>query len=142
MKQEYVIKSQQDADKVVSCLKSKDSEVFPFLVTISDIKNIRSLMQNKLMWLWYAKIRDWINEVNGEMYDIEGLHEKMKRMFLIPIIHNFKDGIIRVYSTKNLNTKEFTEFLEKIDMYCADRLNLILPHPNDIYEIAIGRMKG
>jgi len=128
----------------------------PRQIIIQDLKNERSLLQNKLMWAWLTLIKDHVNFIykcnwekhNTEhdepldepvLFDSEDLHEKMKRFFLEPKVTQFRDEVIKTYSTKKLTTKQFGEYLEKIEWYCADKLNLILPQPSDEYEIAIGR---
>lgn len=133
----YVIRTKEDlADFVNVVLDIQE----PKIIEINEFKNNRSLAQNSLYWLWLSILRDHINSVTGKIFDAEDLHQKMMRMFLSPKVAEFKDETIKTWSTKKLNSKEFSEYLNKLDMYSADRLNLVLPHPINEYDLAMGRV--
>jgi len=133
-----LIRTNNDLAEFQNVLSSLDLTK-PKLITIEEPISTRTLKQNKLMWLWYSKMRKHISDVSGSLYKTDAIHEEMKELFLDPIVHELKNKVIRRYSTKKLSTKEFTTYLENLDMYCADRLHLILPHPDDIFNEAMGR---
>ena len=138
MKQSYLIKTANDLADLNNVIIGLDITK-PQLVTIEEVKSTRSLAINRLYWMFLAEIRDHIQETIGQIYDTDAIHEQMKQMFLLPIVYEFKNTIIKKYSSKKLSNKEFCKYLEKIDFYSADRLNLSLRHPQDLYNEAMGR---
>ncbi len=111
-------------------------------VVVKPYRKNRSNQQNSLMWLWYDLIREHIEATTGENYTSEQIHEHFKAMFLTSTVVAIGGDKTTVYrSTAKLKTVEFTDYLEKIDMYCAEKLSLILPHPGDEYhEMQAARM--
>ena len=88
----------------------------------------RTYSQNRLMWLWYACI---CKETEGE-YDSEELHNYFKEKFLKKrTISVFGEEMEGTMSTKNLNTLEFKEYLDKIQRFASGELGIILPLPSD-----------
>lgn len=134
-----IIKNALDIEKVTTYLSMCVADNAVKMVTIAEPKNIRSLAINKLYWLWLAEMRDHILDVMGETYITDAIHEQMKQMFLQPTVYKFKSSTIVTYSSKKLSNKLFCEYLEKISFYCADRLDLILSQPVDIFYEAMGR---
>jgi hypothetical protein len=134
-----IVKHEGDVDTVAKALIVRLNDDKDTLVTISDVKNSRTLAQNSLMWFWYARMRDHVKDVTGRIYKTEAYHEEMKEMFLEPIVLELRNKVRKKYSTKKLTPKQFKEYLENIDMYCADALSLVLPHPDDMFNEAMGR---
>jgi hypothetical protein len=60
--------------------------------------------------------------------DIEIKHENFKEMFLKPKIS--KSGR-KFYTTTDLTTLEFSDYMEKIKMACIDYIGLSLFYPSD-----------
>ena len=85
----------------------------------------RSLSANNLYWLWLAVIADDTGE------GIDALHEAFKQMFLIPRIVTIGDKEISVYSTKWLNTAQFSEYMERVSAEAAG-IGIMLPSPDDL----------
>lgn len=87
---------------------------------ITEVKNFRSLEQNKLYWA----ILTYISEVYKEkwfIYTTEFLHEKFKKAFLPRkrIYSDFsKKYILCLSSTTELNTKQFKNYIENIKIVC------------------------
>lgn len=83
----------------------------------------RSLRQNK----YYHKCLDLICETTGDNH-LE-LHEKLK-VELLGRPYVLKDReVIVVPSTKDLTTKTFGEYLEKVFKFAAE-MGIVLPTPN------------
>lgn len=102
--------------------------VKPVKVTIEEYRKKRSLDQNALYWKWLTIIRDHIRDTIGAVYTTDDLHEWFRDTFLGKRQIKFKDRTLVVpRSTTSLNVQEMTDYLNNIEMYCADRLNLILP---------------
>jgi hypothetical protein len=96
-------------------------------VKVDVAKEKRSLDQNRLYWLWVA----CIEQETGN--DKNNLHEFFTLEFL-PLIQQmvFKKLIYKRTSTTTLDTKQFTEYLNKIQIYCSTELGLTLPNPEDV----------
>lgn len=77
----------------------------------------RTLSQNALMW-------KWLNEVVAQIADDTGngaddVHEFFKRKFLTPKIIEIGGEVSERWSTKDLDTKSMSEYMEKIYAYCT-----------------------
>lgn len=90
----------------------------------------RSLSQNALMWMWLNDVAKQMSDITG--YDQDEMHAVFKKKFLVPRIVRVDDVEVDIYSTKNLTTKEFTEYLERIDRFCAQEFGIHVPHPQDM----------
>jgi hypothetical protein len=96
-------------------------------VKVDVAKEKRSLNQNRLYWLWVA----CIEQETGN--DKNNLHEFFTLEFL-PLIQQmvFKKLIYKRTSTTTLDTKQFTEYLNKIQIFSSTELGLTLPNPEDV----------
>ena len=139
MKTTKIIKTDQDILAVSDVLTIGIQMGMVNQVDVQEYKSNRTVAQNSLMWLWLACMRDYIFEHTGNKYTTEAIHAEMKESFLEPIVHQLKNKTIVEYSTRNLSTKKFTIYLEKLDIYSADNLHLVLPHPIDLFNEAMGR---
>jgi len=94
-----------------------------YTVEIKKVSTKRSLSQNKLYWRWLDVIG---NELG---YHREDVHEIYKDMFLIR-----KEVMGRTIagSTRDCNTKTFTDYLDKIQIHAASELGINLPTLQDI----------
>lgn len=92
----------------------------------------RSYQQNRLMWMWL----DILSEETG--HSPLDLHEILKVKFLgteTRVLGGEEFVIAR--STTNLNTKEFTNYLEKMrDL--GNTMDIRLPLPDDLRWAAFG----
>lgn len=101
--------------------------------------------QNSLQWLWLGLIQKHMQEAYGIAASSEEWHETFCRK-LMPMEacqpKTLPDGTIieasRWRSSKS-SVKEMTEYLNKLDQYCAEELQLLLPHPEDIYHEAMSK---
>lgn len=61
--------------------------------------------------------------VNGKKYSAEVWHEQFKRMFIG--VDELPDGSIVGKSSAALNTKEFSEFTDQVEVYAAIELGVV-----------------
>jgi len=112
----------------------------PILIETSLYKKDRSLAQNRLFHMW-------MNEVSAHYYETQGIKSPprawkvyFKQLFLGEDVHVInKKQVVAVRGTSSLNVLQFTEFLNDIDIYCADpenEINCQLTHPS-IYDEAM-----
>ena len=94
----------------------------------------RSLKQNDYYHgVVIPMVRSGLYDVGYELRPT-GVHEFLKYLFLddeiideITWTYTTKEG-----STKELTTKEFSEFISKIQQWAAEYLNIYIPDPNEI----------
>lgn len=121
-----------------------------WIVRIFQKKQNRSAAQNSLYWLWMTEISDKTG------YTKQELHEMCKRKHLIPILARDDEkfcemweavqsandavldmGVAYLVSTTGLKTKQFTEYLNDVEMEYEGQ-GVPLPHPEDRYYQAMG----
>ena len=98
-------------------------------------KSQRSLAQNRYLWVLYTHIGDYIGEPP------EKVHEYLKKEFLKEHIfivlnkeHQAGNHFDKIKSTTQLNTKEFSDYIEQIKRWASEFLDLYLPDADEVYE--------
>ena len=93
----------------------------------------RTSSQNRLYWKWIDRVRLHIRDTTGQAYGADEVHEFFKGKFL-PSRWVEIGGEERACkgSTAALNTKEMAEYMDRIDHFCIDSLNLYLPQPGEV----------
>lgn len=97
------------------------------LVEIKEYKPKRTNLQNSYYWAVLA----CISENTGE--DVDALHIFFKSKFLTYQVKEYQvfgKIMISDTSTTKLNTKEFTDYIEKISVFIAD-FGIQIPRPED-----------
>lgn len=123
---DYRINTQKDKEAVKSVI-DKLPEGIRYDVTIKRHRERRTLDQNRLYFLWMACLSDETGQSKDD------LHEYFKQLYL-----GFEQRAVlngRVYispSTAALNTKQFSDYLNKIQMFANTELGIILPSPEDL----------
>lgn len=92
-----------------------------YMLSIRKVRKKRSLQQNA--YYWGVVVRE-LTEYTG--YDQQPLHEHLKYRYLR------EEKPIRVRDTKDLNTSEFAEYLDKCIQLCAE-LGLYIMTPEEYY---------
>lgn len=96
----------------------------------------RSLAQNRLYWAWMKDIASHVNESQGTVFRDEDMHDYFKELFLdYEIKEIFGKKIMRYKSTTSLGVKNFSEYLEAIELWAGER-EIKLSHMPE-YETAI-----
>ena len=95
-------------------------------VAVAAFKKHRSNNQNAFL---HGVVYPAIVDETGN--DKEAVHEALKQMFLVP---RFVDslGVYVTGSTKDLSTKEFEEYIEKIRAWSVEKLGVRIPTPNEV----------
>lgn len=141
----YIVRDDQIRDRAaadVARVPVADDKGRPrFQVVIKPFKRSRSLAQNSILHLWMQHISTHYAETHGEWHAPEVWKQYLKALFLGEQSSEMPGGRIVTITrhTSALSVGEFTELLEKIDMWCAEELSLMLPHPQDLYIEAMGR---
>ena len=94
-------------------------------VSISKHRSKRTIDQNSYYW----KLCEIAGNELG--YDSEDMHEIFKHRFLKRekeiIVNENTIKLEKTISTTKLNTKQFTDYIEKIKRFCASELSIVLP---------------
>jgi len=97
-----------------------------YSVEITLKRETRTLSQNRLYWLYLACLE---YETGNEK---ESLHDHFRKKWLKKKEGEFQgEKIIMTYSTTELNTKQFADYIDKIVLFAAEE-GIILPDPNDL----------
>lgn len=152
-----VIRTESDRNRAVEIVSRLNLDK-PQEVEIREWKKNRSVAQNSLLWKWLTVIAAEFGESKDEV------HERYKEKLLVPILRRddsdfaamigsvnavhasgmkaeamaLKKEIVRLTSTTQMNVHQFTEYLNDIELD-ARNLGIILPHPEDLYNDALGR---
>lgn len=102
----------------------------------------RSVAQNRLLWMWYGEMQKHIAAHMGQQWDTLDMHDSMVAKFRprVPVVDPITSEILGMkrQETKKWGVAEFSEYLNELEIYCADSLNLLLPRPDDLYWEALG----
>ena len=115
-----------DRDMVIAAIKRLDLSR-SYFVDISEKKRIRTIPQNRLYRLYLV----CIGFETGN--DADDLHVFFKEKYLEPIIKTVFGQEIKTYTTTNLNTIQFKNYLDKIQIFAALDLSITLPDPESQY---------
>lgn len=92
---------------------------------LSEIKPVRSLSQNA----YYHVILNYLEEKTGNDHDT--LHKRFRKKFLgFEIVDCLGEEEEKIKSTTKLDTKQFTDYIEKICVFMAD-FGIEIPQPKD-----------
>lgn len=94
-------------------------------LVLRHVKKRRTLDQNALYWQWCNLIANGVGE------DKDSIHAAMGRMFL-PCRLSRIDKTPVAISTTSLSTKEMSEYMEKMQAWALQYLNMTLPTPEDL----------
>jgi len=99
-----------------------------FTVEIKQKREIRSLSQNALYWLWLTCImaetgndKDFLHEYFGKKY-----LPKESRIIC-------REKVEITVSTTGLDTLQFTHYLNRVQQFANVEFGIILPNPNDLH---------
>lgn len=154
MKKTFTLTVESVAGVCEALLKGDFSK--PHTLTVKPWKKDRTAAQNRLYWgVWLDEISKFTGHTDEE------LHFDYKREYLVPIFRRDDSeyrkmietvmklrgqkgyawvvkGIINLTSTTDCDTKQFTEYLNAIEV-AANGIGCQLPHPEDIYYEAMGK---
>lgn len=118
----------------------------PYKISIAQIRSKRSESQNNLLWLWNGLIQAHLRDSFGQIASSEEWHEILVsrlwpsevRRVELPDGPTFKVGRAK---TRGFTIAQMTTYLELLDVYCAEHLGLLLPHPDDLMYAIYGDRK-
>lgn len=97
-----------------------------YQVKITDKRAKRSLDQNALYWLWLSCIMDQTGHEKDE------LHDFFRAKYIgVETCKTFDSEYERIKSTTILDTAQFKQYLDKIQIFASSELGITLPDPKD-----------
>jgi hypothetical protein len=113
----YGIEQLQRAADVVRALPPDTA----WRIAITEHRSRRTADQNKLLWAIYTEMSD------GTGYTPSELHEAMKRKFLAPkVVKVGKQEIEVPGSSRELDTKDFSQYVERVAQFAAEELGIVV----------------
>lgn len=97
----------------------------PWDITIERPKKKRTLSQNALYWDWVTDIGDHLGYFKNDM------HELLKKNHMVPKIIIFEGKEHEIKSIKNLNTREMSEYMDKVNYWAHSEMGIRLKIPAD-----------
>jgi hypothetical protein len=130
MKKTNKISSERDKQRVIAEIKALDVSEKAYKNTLEDYREIRSLSQNNLMWLWFKVIEYETGNTKEYLHDL--FREKYLGYEKYEVTYPVKEIKERLISTTSLDTKEFKIYLDKIHLELSEKMPEIrLPDPKD-----------
>ncbi len=101
----------------------------PFTVYFSDKKPIRTMPQNRYLW---GVVYDRLSTALG--YDPEEVHEICKTKCALRTKFDLHEhGILELpMSTRMMDTRQMTEYIDKIRRWANDDLGIYIEQPNEL----------
>lgn len=116
------VKMEQTFDYLCSLLRNGE-----YVVKITRKVEPRTVSQNSLLWMWYKCIEDNTGTLKDDV------HEYYKQKFLSRRVFVGRREVVIPGSTANLNTVQFSRYLELVKADAAAEFGIALPLPEDQY---------
>jgi hypothetical protein len=128
-----VLRTREQEERAIAAIRQMPAA--PLMeVVIREHKSKRSLADNRLLWLWYREIAAYVFETTGQQYNADDVHEWMKAQMLGRDVVTIGGDMIAVArSSAKLSVSDFSDYLLRIDHYCAENLGLQLSRPEDLW---------
>lgn len=135
--QEFVLRDKSVWELVVAFVKKYAAVTLergaPLLIIITTADQIRTGLQNRRYWKTIIEpiaLTAWVEDADGELrqYSKECWHEYCAQMFAEKIEFVLPSGeiVVRRKSTSEMNTREFSEYCTRCEVYAIEELDVEL----------------
>lgn len=143
---DLMLRNESDRNRLLGYIKGLDLAK-PRRLTIVEVRSKRSDAQNRLLWQWNGLIQEHLRDSFGQLASSEEWHEILVAKLWPAEVRPVKlpDGTqyrVGRAKTRKFNTQQMTKYLELLDAYCAEHLQLLLPHPEDLMMAIYGERRG
>ncbi len=143
---DLMLRNESDRTRLLGYIQSLDLAK-PRRLTIVEVRSKRSDAQNRLLWQWNGLIQAHLRDSFGQLASAEEWHEILVAKLWPAEVHpvELPDGTryrVGRAKTRKFNTQQMTQYLELLDAYCAEHLQLLLPHPEDLMMAIYGERRG
>lgn len=142
---DLMLRNESDRTRLLGYIQSLDLAK-PRRLTIVEVRSKRSDAQNRLLWQWNGLIQAHLRDSFGQLASAEEWHEILVAKLWPAEVHpvELPDGTryrVGRAKTRKFNTQQMTRYLELLDAYCAEHLQLLLPHPEDLMMAIYGERR-
>jgi len=143
---DLMLRNESDRSRLLGYIQGLDLAK-PRRLTIVEVRSRRSDAQNRLLWQWNGLIQAHLRDSFGQLASAEEWHEILVAKLWPAEVHpvELPDGTryrVGRAKTRKFNTQQMTQYLELLDAYCAEHLQLLLPHPEDLMMAIYGERRG
>lgn len=138
----YVIQNEESRAWAIKVIRELPLDPM-YQVVIKKYQRDRSLAQNNLLHMWLKELTDAYFEAYGEQVAPPAWKIFFRALFLEEVALRGPGGelVTDIKHTSDLNVKEFSEFLERIEHYAAETYNIMLTRPEYLYYEALPEKK-
>lgn len=123
----FIISDEAGRQHALDRIAHLDLDQKKWELTVKRHRKRRSLSQNRMYWAWVTEVADAVSDYTG--YEKDEVHEFFKQNF-IPGRRVAIAGMEAVHrTTTKLNTKEMSEYCERIHHWASMEVGLNLPLP-------------
>ena len=124
----FILRNEEVLENCIKYLEEMElDEDKPFELRIKSHKVKRTENQNSLYWSWMRVISRNTGDSDNSLHTYYGNEFLPKEEAMV-----MGKKVITVKSTTSLGTKDFTEYLNKIEAHASTFLGIMLPHPGDL----------
>ncbi|MFK3945643.1 recombination protein NinB [Pseudomonas fulva] len=143
---DLMLRNESDRTRLLGYIQGLDLAK-PRRLTIVEVRSRRSDAQNRLLWQWNGLIQAHLRDSFGQLASAEEWHEILVAKLWPAEVHpvELPDGTryrVGRAKTRKFNTQQMTQYLELLDAYSAEHLQLLLPHPEDLMMAIYGERRG
>ncbi len=142
---DLMLRNESDRTRLLGYIQGLDLAK-PRRLTIVEVRSKRSDAQNRLLWQWNGLIQAHLRDSFGQLASAEEWHEILVAKLWPAEVHpvELPDGTryrVGRAKTRKFNTQQMTQYLELLDAYSAEHLQLLLPHPKDLMMAIYGERR-
>ncbi|MCV4287891.1 recombination protein NinB [Pseudomonas capsici] len=143
---DLMLRNESDRARLIGYLAGLDLAK-PRKIAITEVRNKRSDAQNRLLWMWNGLIQAHLRDSFGQCASAEEWHEILVAKLWPAEVHpvELPDGTkyrVGRAKTRKFSIQDMTAYLGLVDAYCAEHLQLLLPHPDDLMMAIYGERRG
>lgn len=143
---DLMLRNESDRARLMCYIQGLDLAK-PRKLTIVEVRSKRSDAQNKMLWMWNGLIQAQLRDSFGQIASSEEWHEILVSRLWPAEVHpvQLPDGTryrVGRAKTRSFTIAQMTTYLELLDAYCAEHLQLLLPHPDDLMYAIYGERKA
>ena len=122
----FTIRDEEARQRALFLIASLDLKRI-WQVTVEPYRKQRSLSQNGLYWRWVEIIS------NDTGNDVDAIHDYLKGKFLTPKEMEIAGEKFMCRSTRKLDTKTMSEYMDRCYSWAGSDLGIFLPIPEEMH---------
>ena len=123
----FIIADEEGRQKALNEIAHLDLDDKKWEITVKRHRKRRSLNQNRMYWAWVTEVADAVSDYTG--YERDEIHEFFKQNFLPGRTIEIAGMEAEHRTTTKLDTKEMSEYCDRIHRWASTELGHTLPLP-------------